>query len=161
MAETIRANTVNIIVTAEDKTAEGFRSVKSNMGSIASSAKGTLTQGLKVAGAAFAGLSVAGVAGMAGLSAGIVKLTLDASKVEGTISTFNALAESVGSTGPEAMEKLRDATRGMVADAELAQAGNKFLAMGIAETADEAAKLSEISTQLGMAMGEDRSEERL
>lgn len=90
-----------------------------------------------------------------GLGAAIGKMTLDAAGVEGTVNTFNKLVESVGGDAVRAMEMLRASTRGMVADADLMAASNKFLAMGIVETTEEAAHLAEVSTQLGMAMGED------
>lgn len=90
-----------------------------------------------------------------GLGAAIGKMTMGAAAVQGTVNTFDKLVQSVGSDAVEALELLRASTRGMVADADLMAAGNKFLAMGIADTAEEAAKLAEVSTQLGMAMGED------
>lgn len=69
--------------------------------------------------------------------------------------TFGRLVESIGGTTATAMEKLRTATRHMVADAEIWEGANRFLAMGLARTEDEAAKLAEMATQLGSAMGED------
>lgn len=106
------------------------------------------------------GQAIAGGARLAtsmikGLATELRDLTFDAAKVEGVRNTFGRLAESVGGEGVEALQQLREATRGMVADADLWQAGNKFLAMGLADTTEGAAKLSEMATQLGMAMGED------
>lgn len=106
------------------------------------------------------GQAIAGGARLAtsmvkGLATELRDLTFDAAKIEGVRNTFGRLAESVGGEGVEALQQLREATRGMVADADLWQAGNKFLAMGLAETTEGAAKLSEMATQLGMAMGED------
>ena len=82
-------------------------------------------------------------------------LTMDAAKLESTTNTFSKLAESVGGEAAVAMEQLRTATRGMIADADLMQAGNKFLAMGLADSTEGTAELAEMATQLGMAMGED------
>lgn len=101
-------------------------------------------------------MGAVGAAGaIAGLTVGVTKLALESAKIDQTRQTFDQLARSIGSDAVEALNKLREATRGMVSDADLMQAGNKFMAMGLASTADEAAKLAEIATQLGTAMGED------
>lgn len=152
------AQPINIIVTSTDKTAAGFKSVMGGMKGIGESARGTLTKGLKIAAGAFAGLGVAGAAGIAGMGAAITKMTLDAAQVEGVKSTFESLARSINAEAEPAMQAMREATRGMVADADLMQAGNKFMAMGLAESQEEMAKLSEIATQLGSAMGEGPTE---
>ena len=89
------------------------------------------------------------------LGAGLIGIVQDAIGLEGTTNTFAALTESIGTDAVTALEALREATRGMVADADLMQAGNKFLAMGLANSAEGAAELAEVATQLGMAMGED------
>lgn len=94
-------------------------------------------------------------AAVASLGLGLFKLSMDAAQVEGVRNTFELLAESVGGDATTAMEQLREATRGMVSDADLMSAGNKFLAMGLADTTEGAAELAEVATQLGMAMGED------
>ena len=110
-----------------------------------------LKGGLAVVGAGAA----AAAAGVGVLGGAIVKMTIDAGQVQGTANTFEKLAESIGTDATTAMEGLRAATRGMVADADLMEAGNKFLAMGLADSAEGAAELAEVATQLGMAMGED------
>jgi hypothetical protein len=105
---------------------------------------GAITGGLKLATSAASSLGKQ-----------LLFLAMDAAQIEGTSNTFGRLAESVGGEAAVAMEQLRVATRGMVADADLMQAGNKFLAMGLADTTEGAAKLAEMATQLGTAMGED------
>lgn len=92
---------------------------------------------------------------VAKLGGEIIGMVTDAIALEGTTNTFAALTESIGTDAVTALEDLREATRGMVADADLMQAGNKFLAMGLADSSEEAANLAEVATQLGMAMGED------
>jgi len=90
-----------------------------------------------------------------GLGQALAGMVSEAMAVEPVRNTFGNLVNTVGGDAVEAMDQLREATRGMVSDADLMQAGNKFLAMGLASTTEEAAKLSEVATQLGMAMGED------
>ena len=106
-------------------------------------------------GKAAVGLGVAGAAGVAALGAGALALAKDAAELEPVKRTFDNLAKSIGSDSVEALDLLRESTRGMVADADLMQAGNKFMAMGLADSAEQAAQLAEVATQLGMAMGED------
>lgn len=144
---------------------EGLRKFTADMGKadgvVAGSASGwQKASGVvgKAAGAAFSIVSTTALAAGAaaiGLGVAIGKMTLDAAAVEGVSNTFAKLAQSVGGDATLAMEQLRVATRGMVADADLMQAGNKFLAMGLADSTEEAAKLAEVATQLGLAMGED------
>jgi len=95
------------------------------------------------------------VKAVVGLGKSLVDMTLEAAKIEGVRNTFDNLVESIGGDAVNAMEQLRASTRGMVSDADLMQAGNKFLAMGLADSAEKAAELAEVATQLGMAMGGD------
>jgi hypothetical protein len=117
---------------------------------------------LKGVGGAIAGIgtvatAAAAVSGAAllGIGAAVTKMTLDAAAVEGTRNTFKNLAEDIGTTADVMTEDLRRATRGMVKDADLWAASNKFVAMGISDTAESTAELAKMATQLGMAMGED------
>lgn len=112
-------------------------------------AVGNLMGGVITKGAQLAGKAVVD------LGRSLVDMTMDAASVEGVRNTFARLAESVGGDAVRALEDLRAATRGMVADSDLLSAGNKFLAMGLASTTEEAAQLAEMATQLGMAMGGD------
>jgi len=105
---------------------------------------GVITKGAEMAGNAIKGIGQS-----------LISMTMDAAGVEGVRNTFARLTESIGGEATQALEALRVATRGMVADADLLGAGNKFLAMGLATTTEEAANLAEVATQLGSAMGED------
>jgi len=131
---------VAIIVTAKDQ---------------ASATLGKVGGSLQKLGKVAAIAGAAGVAALAGIAMGATKLALDAAKLEPTRVTFDNLSASIGSTADAMLKKLRPATMGIVSDADLMQAANKMLAMGLAETEDEAAKLSEMAVTLGMAMGED------
>lgn len=105
-------------------------------------------------GAAAAGAAVVGTAAIAG-AAGVLKLTMEAAKVEQSRVTFGRLAEDIGSTAGVMIKDLRNATRGMVSDADLWATSNKLVTMGLATTSQEAAKLAEIGSQLGISMGRD------
>jgi hypothetical protein len=117
----------------------------SNVGGIAQNLMGTVITG---------GANLA-MGAVANLGQSLVGAVQEAMAIEGVSATFDKLAQSVGGNAAVALEQLREATRGMVADADLMMAGNKFLAMGLADTTEGAAELAEVATQLGMAMGED------
>jgi len=124
-------------------------SMKDEVSGVASKVTGA------VGGIAKAGLAIGGVAaaGVLALGGAVVKLGLDAAALEPAKNTFDNLSTSIGSTSDALMTDLRAATRGMVSDADLVAAGNQLMAMGLAESADEASDLTEMATQLGAAMG--------
>lgn len=102
-----------------------------------------------------AGAAVVGV--VTGLGVAAFSLAKDAAKVERTRKTWDNLAKSLGETGGD-IESLREATRGMVNDADLMYSSSKLMSMGLAGSNAEAAHLLEISTQLGSAMGVDATQ---
>jgi len=100
---------------------------------------------------------VAIAAGVAGAAMYAAKKAFDlgaeGAQIIQTRDVFDRLAESIGETADAMMGKLRDATMGMVSDTDLMQSSARLVSMGLASTADEAAKLSEIAVTLGAAMG--------
>jgi len=131
---------VNIFVKAKDQASATLGKVGGSLGKLGKVAA--------VAGAA-------GVAALGAIAVGATKLALDAAKLEPVRITFDNLTASIGSTADAMLQKLRPATMGVVSDAELMKAANKFMAMGLAESEDEAAQLAEMAVKLGMAMGEE------
>jgi hypothetical protein len=129
---------VAVVIKAKDQTKGVFGGIQRRLGGLA-----------KVAKTAFIGVG----AGVAIAGAAITKFAIDAAKVEQSRNTFDKLSQSVGDTLPKALDKMQRATRGMVADQDLFLAGNRFLNMGLAETTDQAAELSEMGSQLALAMG--------
>ena len=96
----------------------------------------------------------AGVAGAALYAAKkAFDLGAEGAQILRTRDVFDRLSESIGETADVMMGKLRDATMGMVSDTDLMQSSARLVSMGLASTADEAAKLSEIAVTLGAAMG--------
>ncbi|MCP5016874.1 MAG: hypothetical protein GY938_16640 [Ketobacter sp.] len=75
--------------------------------------------------------------------------------IKRTADTFDALAASVDGTADSMLGKLKAATGGAVTDLELMSSANRFLAMGLADSEDSAAKLSQTAVTLGQAMGEE------
>jgi len=139
--------------TAEDSAGDTGEEVAKGFDGLGSA--GTLAMGAVAAGAVAALAAVVAVG--VGVGTAIVEIagmTLEAAELEGARMTFDNLTEDIG--GTEAVTKdLRDATGGMVADTDLWQAANKFLLMGLTETSEETAAMSEMAVQLGLAMGGD------
>jgi len=98
------------------------------------------------------GAGVAAVA-TAGLIRGFVDLGIAIDDVtQSTERSYRTFQRLAGSDAPAALEKMRAATRGAVDDIGLMSGATRFLSMHLAENMDEASKLAEIATQLGMAM---------
>jgi len=133
-------NILEVIITAKDEASGKLGNLFDKLGGVA-----------KVGGIVGGALATAGgaVVKMAG------DLAMSAAPAEQVSNTFSNLATSIGEQAAPMLEKLREATRGMVADTDLMQASNKFMSMGLANSAEEAAKLAEMATQLGSAMGQD------
>lgn len=86
---------------------------------------------------------------------GITDIVTEAPKIEAVASTFENLAGSIGESADAMMIELRSASRGMVSDFDLMSATNRFMSMGLADSSEQAGKLTNIATQLASAMGID------
>lgn len=142
-------NEIEIVVDADTKKAEkklkGFGKALDAVGDIAKNAIGVAL-----------GVGLTKIPGLiSGAIDSVGDLVDGAMDLEQAQLTFDALTESIGESSDAMMIDLREATRGMVADTELMEAANKLMAMGLADTSDEAADLTEMATQLGLAMGTD------
>lgn len=134
---------VAILVTAKDQASATLGKVGGSLGKV---------------GKAATVMGVAGVAALGGIAIGATKLAMDAAQLEPVRVTFDNLTASIGSTADAMLDKLRPATMGIVSDADLMKAANKLMAMGLAESEEEAAKLAEMAVKLGTAMGYDATE---
>lgn len=79
----------------------------------------------------------------------------EGAQIQAAQNTFENLAESIDATAASLNGTLRQATSGMVADLDLMAGANRFVAMGLANTEEEAGKLANIATQLGLAFRGD------
>jgi len=129
---------LSIIIGARDQ-ASG---VLNKIGSVARTALGV----------AFGQIAVKGLRAASQAVTGFVQ---DAMAIEGTQKTFENLVATIGSSADEVLNVTREASRGMLSDADLMAASNKLISMGIADTAEEAAQQIEAATQLGLAQGWD------
>ncbi len=97
-----------------------------------------------------------GAIGAAGIAAKQFYNVLQAgAQVQAAALTFDNLASSIGATSDAMLGDLRGATQGMVSDLDLMRSSNQFVAMGLANTSDEAGRLAEIGATLGAAFRGD------
>ena len=75
-------------------------------------------------------------------------------ELEVTTLKFDRLAESIGTTSDELLMSLRRATDGIMSDQELMQSAADMIGLGLANTEDQAIRLANVSSQLGMNMNQ-------
>jgi hypothetical protein len=67
-------------------------------------------------------------------------------------SRFDNLTASIGTTADSLLGKLREATGGMISDAELIASATDMMNLGFAKTEDQAVRLTSVAGQLGWNM---------
>ena len=104
-------------------------------------------------------LSKAALAAGAVAAVGVaLKQVYDAAKegaeLEYARARFDNLAESIGTVSDALLSDLRDATSGMMSDAELVAGAADFMALGLAKSHDEVVRLTSVAGALGMNMNQ-------
>jgi hypothetical protein len=105
---------------------------------------GDLAKGAAAAGIAFYAIKEA--AGFAMQKIG------EGAELEAARGRFDNLAESIGVTGDALMGTLRQATQGMVSDAELVASATDIISLGLAGTEADVARLATVISTLGLDM---------
>lgn len=67
---------------------------------------------------------------------------------------FDALAQSIGTTSTALTTDLRNATSGLVSDAELISSAGNIMSLGLAKSHDEVVRLSRVAGELDMNMNQ-------
>jgi len=147
-----------------DATGSAAASAKKNIESVGKAA-GTSqggVQGLdKAIGQMSGGLSglgaiigVGAIAALAGQAAGAVVEMAKASEASSMLrSSFDGLATTAGTTGSAIMASMKQASGGAISEYNLMLSANKAMMLGVASSGEEMAKLLEIATTRGRAMG--------
>lgn len=104
----------------------------------------SMQTGLLVAGAAFGTLAVA-----AGKAWAMIK---EGAALDLARGRFDNLSKSINTTGDALLGKLRDATHGMVSDAQLVASASDMMNLGFAKTEEQAVRLTSVAGQLGWNM---------
>ena len=71
-----------------------------------------------------------------------------------TISKFDRLAESIGTSTKALLNDLKKATDGTMSDMKLMATATDFMTLGLANSREEVIRLSSVSSQLGMNMNQ-------
>jgi hypothetical protein len=82
-----------------------------------------------------------------------VELAERGGRVSAVANSFEALSASLGETGDAMLGRLREGTRGLVADFDLMLATNKAVLLGLPVTSKEMGILADTSLRLGQTMG--------
>jgi hypothetical protein len=113
---------------------------------------GGLEKSLSGIGAALSG-AIAGI-GAAQVAAMVVDMAKAGAEAERLGGSFDTLAQQAGESGDAMLAAMRDAAQGTIADSELMLSANRAMLLGVADSADEMAKLLEVAAARGKAMGE-------
>lgn len=101
---------------------------------------------------------ITGVTAAVGIMGGTFKTALEIGKAGANLEylrdKFDKLSASVGTTGDVMLGKLRDATRGLVADSDLVASAGDLMALGLAKTEDQVVRLTRVAGGLGMDMNQ-------
>ncbi|MCZ2112688.1 MAG: hypothetical protein LC131_02365, partial [Anaerolineae bacterium] len=71
-----------------------------------------------------------------------------------TRTQFENLAASIGATADVMLGKMREATAGMMSDAQLIASASDIISLGLADTEDQAVRLASVVGQLGWDMNQ-------
>ena len=103
-----------------------------------------MATGLAVASAAFVGVGLAAQQAYATLRAG--------AELQTTTERFGKLAASIGTTADVMLGKLREATKGMISDAELMASASGIVSLRLADNEEQVVRLSTVVGTLGWDM---------
>ena len=84
----------------------------------------------------------------------IYEFAKEGANIEFTALKFDRLAISIGTTGDALRSDLADATDGLLSTSGQMKMATDMMALGLADTSDEAVRLSAVSAKLGMDVGE-------
>ena len=103
-----------------------------------------MATGLAVASAAFVGVGLAAQQAYATLRAG--------AELQTTTERFGKLAASIGTTADVMLGKLREATKGMISDAELMASASGIVSLRLADNEEQVVRLATVVGTLGWDM---------
>ena len=150
---------LKIVISALNKASGDLNKVKQDISGVKDAGEkgGTAVQGF--------GDSLSGLMGKAALVAGVVagvglamkevyESAKEAAELDYARDKFDALTDSIGTTSHALLVDLRDATSGLVSDAELVESAGQMMALGLASTHEEATRLATVAGELDMNMNQ-------
>jgi len=150
---------LQIVISALNKASGDLNKVKQDISGVKDAGEkgGTAVQGF--------GDSLSGMMGKAALVAGVVagvgvamkevyETAKEGAELEYARTRFDNLSASIGTVSAALLGDLRDATSGMMSDAELVAGATDFMALGLAKSHDEVVRLTSVAGALGMNMNQ-------
>lgn len=137
---------MDIIVRAKDEASKTLKTVQTNISGL-DKAAGLIKGGLIGAAA------TVGVGAIYELGSAVTELAAKAGQVQVLRQSFEGLASTAGQSSQAMIDALRNASAGMISDADLMLSANKAMMLGVADTAEEMASLLEVARSRGQAMG--------
>jgi len=150
---------LQIVISALNKASGDLSKVKADVKSVGDA--GTQAKGGVEGFGAGLGSVLSKAALVAGAVAGVtaaLKEVYDTAKegaeLEYARTRFDNLSASIGTVSDALLGDLRDATSGMMSDAELVAGAADFMALGLAKSHDEVVRLTSVAGALGMNMNQ-------
>ncbi|MCK9341520.1 MAG: hypothetical protein M0P37_07200, partial [Synergistaceae bacterium] len=150
---------LKIVISALNKASGDLNKVKQDISGVKDAGEkgGTAVQGF--------GDSLGGMMSKAALVAGAVagvglamkevyETAKEGAELEYARTRFDNLAASIGTVSDSLLTDLKDATSGMMSDAELVAGAADFMALGLAKSHDEVVRLTSVAGALGMNMNQ-------
>jgi len=101
-----------------------------------------------------AALVAGAVAGVTAALKEVYDTAKEGAELEYARTRFDNLSASIGTVSDALLGDLRDATSGMMSDAELVAGAADFMALGLAKSHDEVVRLTSVAGALGMNMNQ-------
>ena len=150
---------LRLIITALNKASGEINKVKKEIEGVGNSGK-TAEKGVKGFGSSLS--SIIGTAALVTGAVAAVGLAIrevyedlkEGAQLEYAQTKFDNLAESIGIVSDALLTDLKEATKGMVSDADLVAGAANFMALGLADTHEEVVRLTTVAGALGMNMNQ-------
>jgi hypothetical protein len=150
---------LQIVISALNKASGDLSKVKADVKSVGDA--GTQAKGGVEGFSAGLGSVLSKAALVAGAVAGVglamkevYETAKEGAELEYARTRFDNLASSIGTVSDALLGDLRDATKGMMSDAELVAGAADFMALGLAKSHDEVVRLTSVAGALGMNMNQ-------
>ncbi len=153
--------TISVLLTSEDDATKTIEKFSGGLDDVSKSAEKLEESTEKTGSSLFSFENIVKGAGAA-LSVDLAKRAAEAIYELGelgaqslrTKAAFDAISGGAGAAS-ENLQAMQAATRGAMSDSDLMASANQLMQMGLASTSDELAKVTQMATRLGGAMGTD------
>lgn len=146
---------LNILIEAKNQASGQIKGLTNDLQQMDQAASG-LSKGLSGV------LAGAGIAGFAALAQNAAQATYEFAKAGAEAqrieNSFNDLAAAAGQSGKAMLDAMTEAAHGTISNTDLMLSANRAMMLGVADSADEMARLMEVARDRGKAMGESTAQ---